>query len=228
MSTSMYRIYKVTNLNNNKKYIGWTDKPTIERRWRSHLTDARNGSPYHIHRAIRKHGPFSFKIEQIDECYTKDEKNRLEIYWIAHYNTFLGEGYNMTEGGEGVSGLTFDMPEDAKIRISESLTGLKRVRVSCIKCHEECSIGHLKRYHIDAPECGKEGSRKEPQATLTCPTCGKTGGKSNMLRHHGENGEKCGVKQPRKKVTCPHCGKTGGSNLMQRYHFDNCKQKNKT
>ena len=191
MSYNIYRIYKVINLNNNKKYIGWTDKPCVEDRWRGHLSDARNGSPYHIHRAIRKHGTLSFKIEQIDECYDKDEKNRLEIHWIAHYNTFLGEGYNMTEGGEGVSGFKRPRPQSEKDQISETLTGLERVRVSCIKCHAECSIGHLKRFHIDVEVCGKEGSRKQAQKTFTCPTCGNTGGRSNMIRWHGEFGEKC-------------------------------------
>ena len=77
MSYSIYRIYKVTNLNNDKKYIGWTDKPCVEDRLRTHVNSANAGSEYHFHRAIRKHGPFRFKIEQIDECYDKDEKNRI-------------------------------------------------------------------------------------------------------------------------------------------------------
>ena len=94
----------------------------------------------------------------IDQCYDNDEKNRLEIHWIDHYNTFLGEGYNMTEGGEGVSGLTFDMPEDAKVRISESLTGLKRPRISCLKCKTESSINHFNKHR----QLG--GCCKRPQA----------------------------------------------------------------
>ena len=190
MSTIIYRIYKVTNLNNHKLYIGWTDKPCVEDRLKAHINSANHGSNYHFHRAIRKHGRFRFKIEQIDQCYDKDEKNRLEKHWIKHYNTFLGEGYNMTEGGEGVSGLTFDMPEDAKVRISESLTGLKRVRVSCIKCKTESSINNFNRYHGE--NCGKAEKRKTGrQADFTCPTCGKTGGAANMKRFHGEHGEKC-------------------------------------
>ena len=191
MSYSIYRIYKVTNLNNDKKYIGWTDKPCVEDRLQNHFRAANRGSEYHFHRAIRKHGSFRFQIEQIDECYDKDEKNRLEKHWIKHYDTFLGEGYNMTEGGEGVSGFKRPRPEHEKIQISESLTGLKRPRVSCVKCRGECSIGHLKRYHIDAPECGKDVNNGGRQKDFTCPTCGVTGGASNMKRFHGEHGEKC-------------------------------------
>ena len=187
MPTIIYRIYKVTNLNNHKLYVGWTDKPCVEDRLTAHINSANAGSPYHFHRAIRKHGRFRFKIEQIDQCYDKDEKNRLEKHWIAHYDTFLGEGYNMTKGGEGVSGLTFDMPEDAKVRISESMTGMKRPRVCCLKCKTETDIGHLKMLHIDAKVCGKENKEREPQKKVKCPHCPKIGGKSNMLSFHFDN-----------------------------------------
>jgi len=189
MSTIIYRIYKVTNLNNHKLYIGWTNKPCVEDRLKAHINSANHGSEYHFHRAIRKHGPLRFQIEQIDQCYDKDEKNRLEKYWIAHYNTFLGEGYNMTEGGEG-GGYNHPRPEHEKIQISESLTGLKRPRISCLKCKTEGSINHFKRYHGE--NCGNAKKRKTGrQADFTCPTCGVTGGASNMKRFHGEHGEKC-------------------------------------
>ena len=187
MPTTIYRIYKVTNLNNDKKYIGWTDKPCVEDRLTTHINSANHGSDYHFHRAIRKHGRFSFKIEQIDQCYDNDEKNRLEKHWIAHYDTFLGEGYNMTEGGEGVSGFKRPRPEHEKIQISETLTGLKRIRVSCVKCKTETDLGHLKRLHIDAKVCGKENDKRDPQEKVKCPHCPKIGGKSNMLSFHFDN-----------------------------------------
>jgi len=73
----------------------------------------------------------------------------------------------------------------------------------------------------------KRKTRSFTQAKVTCPKCGETGGKSNMVRFHFDN---CKPKIPKNrniqaKATCPHCGLTGGKNNMTTYHFDNCKYK---
>jgi len=80
-----------------------------------------------------------------------------------------------------------ERPQSEKDQISESLTGLERVRVSCVKCQGECSIGHLKRYHIDAKVCGKENKEREPQKKVKCPHCPKEGGEANMKSFHFDN-----------------------------------------
>ena len=49
-------IYKITNIQNNKPYIGQTIRP-IEQRFHRHLNEALNGIlDTHFARAIRKHG----------------------------------------------------------------------------------------------------------------------------------------------------------------------------
>lgn len=101
----MIGIYKVTNLINQKVYIGQSDN--IEQRWKRHKTRSINncGKDYNyaFYRAIRKYGLENFLFEVIEEC-SKDELNQREKYWIKYYNSYLGfknsNGYNMTLGGE--------------------------------------------------------------------------------------------------------------------------------
>lgn len=64
-------IYLITNLTNNKKYVGQTSE-TLSRRWTKHQYNARIGSQQAICRAIRKYGIEAFKIEVISECDSKD------------------------------------------------------------------------------------------------------------------------------------------------------------
>ena len=93
-------IYTLTNTINGKQYVGKT-RETAQKRFRQHVRDAKKGSTTAIHRAIRKYGEDVFIVSQIDTADTKDELNLKERRWISELKT-LGEGYNMTPGGEGV------------------------------------------------------------------------------------------------------------------------------
>lgn len=92
-------IYKHTSPSG-KSYIGQTIH-TMDYRWKRHVKGALNA---HIItkfvRAIRKYGPENFTHEILEEnISTQELANEREQYWIAHFNTFLGEGYNETSGG---------------------------------------------------------------------------------------------------------------------------------
>ena len=110
------RIYMITNLINDKKYVGLTTK-TIEERFKSHLYRA-NHEKSVVQKAIKKYGKDNFKIEEIDLAYTKESLIEKEIFWIKDKNTLI-EGYNLTVGGEGVSQMT----EEIKKKISKTKTG---------------------------------------------------------------------------------------------------------
>ena len=97
----MGSIYKITNQLNNKVYIGKTTKQPLLW-WEKHLQNAFNTNlDYPLYRALRKYGKdnFSFDIieDNIDDLILDDR----EKYWIAFYNSFSGEGYNATAGGDG-------------------------------------------------------------------------------------------------------------------------------
>ena len=65
-------VYKVTNLNNNKIYIGITIQK-INMRFSHHVYEAKKGSVSYFHRAIMKHSPTSFKVEQLDVANSVNE-----------------------------------------------------------------------------------------------------------------------------------------------------------
>lgn len=88
-------IYKITNLINQKVYIGQTSR-TIDIRWQQHLYSSKDGESL-LYRAMRKYGIENFSIEQVEETSLLNER---EIFWINYYNSFE-KGYNMTLGGEG-------------------------------------------------------------------------------------------------------------------------------
>ena len=92
-------IYKITNLINNKIYIGKTKKD-IETRFKEHLQNAINNCQYNLSKAIRKYGIDNFNIEMIDTAESDEELNQKEIFYIHKFNSLLN-GYNMTYGGEG-------------------------------------------------------------------------------------------------------------------------------
>ena len=96
-------IYKITNLINNKCYIGQTIK-TAEERWKEHQAHAFGSHPNDqnktLYKAIRKYGVENFTFEVLqDNIETFEQLDKAEIYWIDYYNSFV-KGYNETFGGQ--------------------------------------------------------------------------------------------------------------------------------
>lgn len=97
-------IYIITNLVNNKVYIGQTIR-TIEERWREHCRSCCSADELNmlIKKAIKKYGKENFTITELEKCKVEDLNDK-EIYYIKLYNSFQN-GYNMTPGGKsGVKG----------------------------------------------------------------------------------------------------------------------------
>jgi hypothetical protein len=124
----MFTIYKITNIQNGKIYIGQTSK-TIKERLRMHIQSALTfGLNTHFSRAIRIYGSESFIIEPIlENVGTKNEANEKEIYYIKLYNSTNQKiGYNSTPGGEGGNTYLNKSPEEMKVicsKISKNLSG---------------------------------------------------------------------------------------------------------
>lgn len=100
----MYSVYKVTNLVNNKIYIGITTLD-VAKRWYQHCSDAyAKRDNYVFHKAIRKYGSTNFKVEIIDTANSEEELKQKEIYYISFYHSYILDkdcnGYNMTPGGD--------------------------------------------------------------------------------------------------------------------------------
>lgn len=123
MKSKTFEVYKITNLINNKIYIGITNQGAGVR-FQKHLSDALHGSPFPIHNALRKYGKQSFSLEIIEFCKTAEELKDREKYWIAFYKSNdRSIGYNMTEGGDGTFGRSHS--EETKEKIRQKAIGRK-------------------------------------------------------------------------------------------------------
>ena len=130
-------IYKITNIQNNKVYIGQTIRP-IQDRFHRHINDALNNIlDTHFARAIRKYGKDNFVIEQIDQAQTQDELNKKEQYWIQYYDS-VQNGYNETDaiskcGGNTYQSKTEKEMEVIKEKIRQTKLGAKNPMAKKIK-----------------------------------------------------------------------------------------------
>ena len=92
-------IYKITD-KNNRCYVGKHkyDKPSLDP---SYIC-----SGIYISSAIKKYGIENFSIEMVCMCDSFDELNEKEIFYIKHFDCMYPNGYNLTEGGDGISNPT--------------------------------------------------------------------------------------------------------------------------
>jgi group I intron endonuclease len=103
-------IYKITNLINNKIYIG-QDKNNNPKYM---------GSGNLIKKAMKKYGKQNFIKEVISECKTVEELNEKEKYYIDLYESRNQKiGYNISIGGEsGMLGLKHTEETKEKMRLN--------------------------------------------------------------------------------------------------------------
>ena len=98
---NIYTIYKATNTNNGKSYIGF-DSNWPTRKSNHKINSTKKNSCFYA--AIRKHGWVAFEwtilYQSVDKNHTLFE---MEEYFIREYNTHVdhGHGYNMSYGGDG-------------------------------------------------------------------------------------------------------------------------------
>lgn len=111
-----WTLYKHTSPSG-KVYVGITTN--IKDRW---ADKGRNYCTYNsiFKKAIFKYGWDNIKHEILAENLPHDEACALEIALIAYYKK-LGISYNITNGGEGMSGMVFS--EESRRRMSESQKG---------------------------------------------------------------------------------------------------------
>jgi group I intron endonuclease len=90
-------IYLITNILNEKAYVGQT-KNGVEFRWSQHLmrTKRRNDA---LASAIRKYGASAFDRQSLATASSQSELDNLEKVWIILLQTRAPQGYNLTSGG---------------------------------------------------------------------------------------------------------------------------------
>lgn len=127
----VYEVYKIQNSINNKLYIGITNKG-YKNRFRKHLSEARNGSTFILHNAIRKYGSDVFTVALLETCKTVEQLKDREIFWISTLDTTnRDKGYNMTLGGDGTFGRLHS--DETKEKISAQSIGRRGARSKNVK-----------------------------------------------------------------------------------------------
>ncbi len=142
-------IYLITNLINNKKYIGQTSN-TIKQRWQQHCSHSKDPKrAIGIDGAIAKYGQENFKVEEVKQC-PIDELDKWEIYYIKEYNTYQGDnadlGYNLTLGGAGA--LRYEIDEQELIALYNQGKTIKEIS-KYYNCSDKLISNKLKKYNID-------------------------------------------------------------------------------
>ena len=94
-------IYKVTNQENGKIYIGQTIQTLNERKNKHYYKARQEEYTTHFINALRKYPEEAFIWEIIDEAETQEALDKKEKYWIAYYNS-VEEGYNTKDGGQTI------------------------------------------------------------------------------------------------------------------------------
>lgn len=186
-------IYKITNLINNKVYIG--QSKNIERRKYRHFRNYNDNiasATYnnHLYSAMRKYGKENFLFEIIEEC-LPEQLNEKEKFFIHLYDSSnIEKGYNKTKGGSDTylnttkhGSLTYDIVLDIISELKNSKLSTDKIgkkygvsgrAVRAINTGESwynpniqypIRITYLKKY---CKNCGKELSDKT--ATL-CREC---------------------------------------------------------
>lgn len=119
-------IYKITNLVNNKIYIGQTITG-VDSRWKGHLH--KDGCKF-LHNAILKYGKENFKIEVIEYC-EENELDDREVYWISYYHsTDRNIGYNILKGGNnGRRGLYKLSNQEIQELVNLELQGVSHIEI---------------------------------------------------------------------------------------------------
>jgi len=127
------KVYKITNLINNKIYVGKTNYTILEKRIKEHFRYAKRFAHRPLYKDINKYGVKIFSYELIEETNNGFER---EKYWIKKLNTFEGNGYNLTLGGVGRRQLDYN-------KICEDY--LKMGNLTKVAKINQCSIDSVKK-----------------------------------------------------------------------------------
>jgi group I intron endonuclease len=189
----MYKVYLITNIENKKQYVGIT-KFSIEERFLQHT---RRG--FILTEAIKKYGKDNFYIDLIEEVESAERAYELEPYYIKKYDTKVPNGYNLTDGGDGLYGVIID-DEDRKRRSKV----MKRL-------HKEKRTGmHGKKHSEDTKRKMSDTGKNIPKPWLTGRVLSEESKQKIREKHLGKELSE----ETRKKISENHHDISGENNPM--------------
>jgi hypothetical protein len=213
-------IYKIV-FPNGKHYIGLTTT-SLEQRKKKHSILAKNDTRI-LYNAIRKHKMVdTFELIEIDTADTLKELCEKEIGYISiEYNSYYmnGNGYNMTYGGEGLTGYVFT--DEVKQKISENTKKAK----STPEGKQKNSAGQIKRY--ENKEERQKQSERMRNRIKTHPDMGERISISKK-KHYKDNPE---ARQRQSEARIKHFEKPGAReehSKSQKKRFENPEERKKS
>lgn len=114
-------------------YAGKTvNRPS--KRLRGHVSKARMGDSRPVSNWIRKHGPENIRYSILEVVAEDGDLYAREQWWIRHLNTVAPNGYNLTDGGPGSTGMSFS--DDRRKNIGDGRRGGKVNAVALAELRE--------------------------------------------------------------------------------------------
>lgn len=169
----MVGIYKITNLINQKCYIG--QSTNISKRWNAHRSAAQNPNnrahySSHLYRAMRKYGIENFQFEILEEC-SVSLLNQKEREYIQKYNSCFA-GYNESLGGD----CSCHSPKEVVLKIIHDLENTMLTQKEIANKHnvteklvQSINTGHAWVYNRLYPIRQHTYTQTEPKM---CKDCG--------------------------------------------------------
>jgi group I intron endonuclease len=189
----MYKIYLITNLKNKKQYVGIT-KFSLEERFSQHIKRG-----FLLTEAIRKYGQKTFSIELVEQVESVERVYELEQYYIKQYDTKVPNGYNLTDGGDGIFG--WEASEEYRQECSERVKQL----------HKEKKVGMYGKKHSEKTKKKmSEASKGKPKPWLI----GREFSEETKEKIRQLNLGKTLSEETRKKISENHHDISGKNNPM--------------
>lgn len=116
-------IYRVTNIINHKTYIG---------KRKGSFDPSYLGSGKIIKQSVKKNGKAHFRLELIEECYSLDQLNEREIFYIAKFSP----EYNIAKGGNG--GCTGNHFRRGRSKVTDD--GIPWIEKTCACCEKTFKV----------------------------------------------------------------------------------------
>lgn len=113
-------VYMIEHTASGRRYVG--KSVNVYRRLAAHLRSRPKERTF-LSSAIEKHGRDAFSTTLLERCATEEEATAREQYWIRELGTRAPHGFNLTVGGDGVSGLVWS--EESRERRAAAERGKK-------------------------------------------------------------------------------------------------------
>ena len=213
---NIYSIYKATNKNNNKVYIGFDEN--WPKRKEDHYYQS-NHRTRRFYSAIKHYGWDAFEWEVLYQ--STDGEHCLKVmenYFITEYRSFIGfpdcNGYNMTLGGDGPLGHKHTKQQRKTISKNTKLAMARpEVKEKFVKkMVEVMNRPERKRYNsVKMKKYFSNPDNVEKTRLVTIEAMKRPEVQAKIEKYLNTY------------YTCPHCSRSFLKGHYNRYHGDKCK-----